>query len=101
MNCHIWQEIIQQLNAIFLKLQQSEMDVKEFAMSEALDKLLNDHYTTEQVAQAVGRKPEHWCRLRHKYAAKFGLEVVKLGRRHYYKKEPVNKMIDELLKNGD
>jgi hypothetical protein len=69
--------------------------------NEALDKISNDYYTTEQVAQAVGRKPEHWCRLRHRYGAKYDLIVVKVGRRKYYKKEPVNKMVEELFKTGD
>ena len=68
---------------------------------EILDKLLNDYYTTEQVAQAVGRKTEHWCRIRPKYVAKYNLKVIRVGRRHYYQKEPVNEMIKELLQNGD
>ena len=66
-----------------------------------LDKLLNEHYTTEQVAQAVGRTAEHWCRIRHGYIAKYGLLFVKVGRRLYYKKEPVNQMIERLVREGD
>jgi hypothetical protein len=76
--------------------------VKEFAMGEEIiHRLSNEYYTTEQVAAAVGRKTEHWCRIRHRYIAKYNLPVVKVGRRLYYKKEAVHKMIDELLKTGD
>jgi hypothetical protein len=66
-----------------------------------LDRLSTEHYTTEEVAQAVGRKAEHWCRIRHKYIAKYGLQFVKVGRRYYYKKESINRMIETLLKDGD
>lgn len=68
---------------------------------EVLDKLLNDYYTTEQVARAVGREVEHWSRIRYKYIANYGLHVIKVGRRYLYSKETVKKMIDDLLKNGD
>jgi hypothetical protein len=70
-------------------------------MSNTLDKLYTEHYTTEQVAQAVGRTAEHWCRIRHRYIAKYGLQVVKVGRRYYYKRQPVNSMIDQLVEEGE
>lgn len=70
-------------------------------MTEAINRLLTDNYTTEQVAQAVGRSVQHWCRIRHKFIVKHKLPVVKLGRRHYYQKEAVDRMIDQLLQNGE
>lgn len=70
-------------------------------MTEMIDRLLAENYTTEQVAQAVGRKPQHWCRIRHKFLTKFNLKCVKLGRRYYYNKVAVDKMIGQLLTNGD
>jgi predicted urease superfamily metal-dependent hydrolase len=66
-----------------------------------LDRLQSDYYTTEQVAAAVGRKPEHWCRIRHRYIAKYGLQAIRVGRRHYYSKKSVKKMMDDLLAQGD
>jgi hypothetical protein len=63
--------------------------------------ITDEYYTTAEVAQAVGRVPEHWCRIRHRYAAIFDLEVVKVGRSLLYKKEPVDRMIDRLLQDGD
>lgn len=69
--------------------------------NEMLDRLSNDNYTTAEVSQAVGRKKEHWCRIRHKYITKYKLQVVKVGRKHYYKKDLVNKMIEQLLQDGD
>ena len=66
-----------------------------------LDKLSTEYYTTEQVAQAVGRKTEQWLRIRFKYVAKYNLAVIKIGRRYYYSKETVDPMIEALLCNGD
>lgn len=68
---------------------------------EILDSLENDYYTTDQVAQAVGRKPQHWCRIRHKYITKYTLKVVRVGRKLYYEKKSVNAMIEKLLQDGD
>lgn len=66
-----------------------------------LDRLVRENYTTEEVAQAVGRTAEHWCRIRYKFIARYKLVVVKVGRRYYYKKKQVDQMIDDLLKNGE
>jgi len=70
-------------------------------MANILDRLLAENYTTEQVANALGRTPEHWCRIRHHYIAKYKLKMVKIGRRHYYNKKTVDAMVEELLKNGE
>lgn len=70
-------------------------------MTEIIDRLIQDNYTTEQVAQAVGRTPQHWCRIRHRFITKFNLKCVKLGRRFYYHKPEVDRMVGQLLTNGD
>lgn len=66
-----------------------------------IEKLLKDNYTTQQVAFAVGRRPIHWSRIRHRFIAKYNLRVIKIGRSYYYKKEDVDRMVEDLLKNGD
>jgi hypothetical protein len=66
-----------------------------------LNRLHTDYYTTEEVAKAVGRNPEQWCRIRHNYITRFKLHVIKVGRNLFYEKHSANRMIEELLKNGD
>lgn len=70
-------------------------------MTPIIDKLLKDNYTTEQVAGAVGREVGHWSRIRHRYVAKYNLRVIKIGRRHYYQKGPVDAMVTQILQDGD
>ena len=66
-----------------------------------IEKLASDHYTTFQVARAIGRTAEHWCRIRHRYIVKYNLKVVQIGRKYWYQKEPVDKMIEKILTDGD
>jgi hypothetical protein len=66
-----------------------------------LNRLYSDYYTTEEVAKAVGRNPEQWCRIRHNYIQRYKLHVIKVGRNIYYEKKQINRMIEDLLKNGD
>lgn len=66
-----------------------------------IEKLKSDYYTTEQVAEALGRCPVHWCRIRQHYIANYNLHVIRIGRSIYYEKAPVDKMIKTLLQEGD
>lgn len=66
-----------------------------------IDKLSIEYYTNEQVAFAVGRKPEYWRRIRSKYIVKYNLHVIKVGRRLFYLKTSVDAMIRDMLENGD
>ncbi len=66
-----------------------------------MGRLLDENYTTEEVATAIGRKAVHWCRIRHKFIAKYELKAVKVGRRFYYEKTRVNKMIEQILATGE
>lgn len=70
-------------------------------MTDVTERLANEMYTTAQVAKAVGRTPQHWCRIRPQYIVKHKLEYVKLGRAFFYKKGPVDRMVERLLKEGD
>jgi hypothetical protein len=66
-----------------------------------LDRLHSEYYTTEQVAQAVCRETDYWCRIRNRYVAQYNLVVIRVGRRFYYRKDTVDQMIEDILKNGD
>jgi hypothetical protein len=83
------------------KLTQDFNKVKGLNMATINERLLEENYTTEQIALAVGRMPEQWSRIRHRYIAKYDLKVIRVGRRNYYNKETVDNMIEELLENGD